>query len=97
VDGRHPVQLYESIGALVVLGLVVAARRRRRVPGEAFCAFGVGYGLLRFGLEFLRANHAPVAGGLTLHQWIAAAAVATCAALFVARRRLYGGLAAATL
>ncbi len=89
-DGRHPAQLYESLGALLVLGLVLVAHRRRRVPGEAFLAFGVGYGVLRFALEFLRANHAPVAGGLTLHQWIALAAVATCAPLFALRRRLYG-------
>ena len=89
-DGRHPAQLYESLGALMVLGLVLVAHRRRRVPGEAFLAFGVGYGVLRFGLEFVRANHVPAAGGLTLHQWIALAAVATCAALFVVRRRLYG-------
>ena len=89
-DGRHPVQLYESSGALVVLALVLVVRNRRQVPGEAFLAFGVGYGLLRFALEFLRANHAPVAGGLTLHQWIAAAAVAACTALFFARRSLYG-------
>jgi phosphatidylglycerol:prolipoprotein diacylglycerol transferase len=88
-DGRHPVQFYESSGALLVLGLVLAAHRRRRVPGEAFLAFGVGYGILRFVLEFLRANHAPVAGGLTLHQWIAAASAAACAGLFVVRRRLY--------
>ncbi len=88
-DGRHPVQLYESAGALVLFGLVLAARRRRRVPGEAFLAFGVGYGALRFAMEFLRANHAPLARGLTLHQWIAAAAVAACIALFLVRRRLY--------
>jgi phosphatidylglycerol:prolipoprotein diacylglycerol transferase len=78
VGGRHPAPLYESIGALAVLALVLAVRRRRRVPGEAFLAFG----------EFLRANHAPK-GGLTVHQWIAAASVALCAALFLARRRLF--------
>lgn len=89
-EGRHPVQLYESLGALAVLGLVLVAQGWRRVPGEAFLVFGVGYGALRFVLEFLRANHAPVAGGLTFHQWIALAAVATCVTVFAVRRRLYG-------
>lgn len=89
VEGRHPAQLYESLGAFALAGLVVAARRRREVPGEAFLAFGVGYGVLRFGLEFLRANHAPLALGLTGHQWFAAASAAACVALWVARRRLY--------
>ena len=88
--GRHPVQLYESLGALVLFGLVLVGRKRRHVPGEGFLAFGVGYGVLRFGLEFVRGDSSPIAAGLTLHQWIAAAAVAACVALFVVRRRLYG-------
>jgi len=87
--GRHPTQLYESCGALVLLGLVLLARRHRRVPGEAFLAFGVGYGILRFGLEFLRADNPVLGAGLTLHQWIALVAVVACVALFVSRRRLY--------
>jgi phosphatidylglycerol:prolipoprotein diacylglycerol transferase len=95
--GRHPVQLYESLGALAVLGLVLAARKQRRVPGEAFCAFGIGYGLLRFALEFLRGNHAPVAHGLTFHQWIAASAAAACLVLLVVRRRLYASSRSSTM
>jgi len=96
-DGRHPVQLYESLGALVILGIVLLARKRRRVPGEAFCAFGIGYGLLRFALEFLRGNHAPLAHGLTLHQWIAASAAAACLVLLVVRRRLYASSRSSTI
>lgn len=87
--GRHPAQLYESLGALLLFVLVLAARRLRRVPGEAFLGFGVGYGLLRFALEFLRDDTSPVSGGLTLHQWIATAAVAACVGLFVVRRKFY--------
>jgi phosphatidylglycerol:prolipoprotein diacylglycerol transferase len=97
VDGRHPAQLYESAGALLLAGLAVLARRHRRVPGEAFLAFGAGYGVLRFALEPLRGNHAPAALGLTLHQWIAAAAVASCTALFVVRRALYASSRSRTM
>jgi len=89
VDGRHPAQLYESLGALTLAGVVALARRRRRVPGEAFLAFGIGYGVLRLALEPLRGNHVQWAMGLTIHQWFAAAAVASCAALWAVRRRLY--------
>jgi phosphatidylglycerol:prolipoprotein diacylglycerol transferase len=88
--GRHPVPLYESAGSLLVLAFVLVARGRRRVAGEAFLAFGTGYSLLRFGLDFLRGDSPRVANGLTVSQWIALAALAACAALFVARRRLYG-------
>jgi phosphatidylglycerol:prolipoprotein diacylglycerol transferase len=97
VDGRHPTQLYESAGALAVLALVLVARRRRVVPGEAFLAFGTGYGALRFALEPLRGNHVPLAAGLTVHQWLAAVAVAACSALFLARRRLYASSRSSTM
>ncbi len=89
VGGRHPAQLYESIGALLLAGFVALARRHRRVPGEAFLAFGVGYGALRLALEPLRGNHVPAALGLTIHQWIAAAVVAVCVAVLALRRSLY--------
>ncbi|HEX5138376.1 MAG TPA: prolipoprotein diacylglyceryl transferase family protein [Planctomycetota bacterium] len=89
VGGRQPAQLYESLGALALAGVVALARRRRRVPGEGFLAFGIGYGALRFALEPLRGNHVPWAEGLTIHQWLAALAAVACAALLVVRRRLY--------
>jgi len=83
----HPVQAYEAAGALVLAGLCVLLTPRRRVPGEMFLLFGTGYGVLRFLCDFLRADTPPVALGGTLSQWVAAGAVAVCAALVPARRR----------
>jgi phosphatidylglycerol:prolipoprotein diacylglycerol transferase len=85
----HPTQLYEAAGALLVAWCAARAAARRRVPGEGFLAFGMGYGAVRFAVEGLRADNPPLALGLTLSQWVAAAGAATCAALLVARRRLY--------
>jgi phosphatidylglycerol:prolipoprotein diacylglycerol transferase len=50
----HPTQLYESLVGLVLLGVVLLARRRQKFEGEVFLTFTFGYGLLRFGLETLR-------------------------------------------
>ncbi len=52
----HPTQIYESLAGAVLLTLVIAARRRRRVPGEALAAFTIGYAVLRYAIETLRAD-----------------------------------------
>jgi len=53
----HPVFVYESLANLVVFGVLVGlslrARRRLR-DGDIFFAYLIGYGIVRFGLEFLR-------------------------------------------
>jgi phosphatidylglycerol:prolipoprotein diacylglycerol transferase len=57
---RHPSQLYEAVGEGIVLFLLLRALERRAVaggwyrPGLLGGAFLVGYGLLRFLLEFTR-------------------------------------------
>lgn len=52
----HPTQLYESLIGLLLFGLTMLVRRFRRFTGEMFCAFTIGYGVLRFFVEFLRAD-----------------------------------------
>ena len=72
----HPAQLYE----LVLLALLLFVLRRvesRRMPAGmlALLALG-GYSILRFFIEFLRADNTLVLGDLTFHQLI-------CITLFV--------------
>ena len=65
----HPVQLYES-ALLVALSLFLfAVYFRRKKTGETFGYYLVGYGQLRFSLEFLRGDQ-QVWGVLTIPQWI---------------------------
>ncbi|MFN8615156.1 MAG: prolipoprotein diacylglyceryl transferase family protein [Vampirovibrionales bacterium] len=53
----HPTPVYESVGALVwLVVLLVLEKRYLRISGQWTSAFLVGYGLLRFGLEFLRGD-----------------------------------------
>lgn len=69
-----PVQALEAAGCLVLMMLVriVASRvrRGRGVAGEAFLTLGLGYALLRFALEFARADNPPAWGWLTFSQGI---------------------------
>ena len=75
----HPVQLYE---AFLALGLCVWLQReigRGGRAGSIICQLVLGYAIIRFGTEFLRADNRPIFYGLTLSQGISLllAAIAT--------------------
>src|SRR5688500_8317797 len=63
----HPVQLYE---ALLAAGLCayLALRRTPRGPGDIALMLLVGYAVIRFGTEFLRADNKLYALGMTFSQ-----------------------------
>jgi len=68
----RPVQLYEST-LLLVLALFLYARFfGKKKDGEVFAWYLTGYGLLRFVLEFFRADQSAWMG-LTIPQWFSAA------------------------
>jgi phosphatidylglycerol:prolipoprotein diacylglycerol transferase len=52
----HPTQLYESLNGLILLGLVFLVRRYRKFSGEVFVAWTMGYAVLRYFVETLRAD-----------------------------------------
>ncbi len=66
----HPTQLYESLGALLIWYLLYKLRPRRRNYGEIFLACMASYGLLRFFIEFVRAENPQIVLGLTMAQII---------------------------
>jgi phosphatidylglycerol:prolipoprotein diacylglycerol transferase len=83
----HPVQLYEA-ALVAVLALVLLWHYPRRRFPWAIASIGLGgYALLRFFMEFLRADHTPVFGGLTLVQLIAAPCALTAVIWWLAARR----------
>lgn len=52
---RHPVQLYSSLGLLIIAGIIGALKKRFTfVHGMWFGIGMIAYGLFRFAIEFLR-------------------------------------------
>ena len=80
-----PIQLFESLGLVllyVVLRRVQRSRQLRR-PGVVLGAYLIGYGLVRWLVEYGRANQPLLMSGLTLHQLLSAIAMAVGLMLIV--------------
>lgn len=68
VEGkRHPTQIYEALGNLIVLLILIFLWRKNPRPGVMFWTYMLSYGIIRFVAEFLREDVA-VLIGLTLTQ-----------------------------
>ena len=76
---RHPSQLYEALleglFLMALLWFMFWKTRARYQPGKLVGAFILVYGLVRFGLEFIRAPDAHLVGfaqstGLHMGQWL---------------------------
>jgi len=86
----HPTQLYEVLVGLALFALVMWTRRRRRFAGQPFLTFFVGYGVLRFALEWLRGDEQRGGLlGLSTSQIIAVTTIVAAGALWpvLSRRR----------
>jgi phosphatidylglycerol:prolipoprotein diacylglycerol transferase len=71
-----PTQLYEALGCLLVSALCMfALHPRKRFDGQVFCASMAGYAVVRFFLEYLRADDRGALLGLSTSQWISIAMV----------------------
>ena len=78
----HPTQLYESLAGLALLVLVLVVRRRRTFSGQAFAAFFMGYAVLRYSIEIVRADlQRGTVGPFSTSQFIAVATFLLAAAL----------------
>lgn len=84
-----PTQLFES-ASLLVLYLILRARQIPSVlrrPGTLFGLYLIGYGLIRWTLEFWRAHQPLVWAGLTLHQLISLVLIVVGVTLLTAKQR----------
>jgi len=52
----HPYQLYESLSAFLLCLVLYWLFKRRSFYGQLFCLYLIGYGILRFFLEFFRGD-----------------------------------------
>lgn len=79
----HQPAMYDLLGALALLGVLLWLRRRARArAGVAILLWGVWYGTERFVIDFTRSIDERF-GGLTGTQWLAAVLAITCAVTLV--------------
>ncbi|MCR5004360.1 MAG: prolipoprotein diacylglyceryl transferase [Clostridiales bacterium] len=52
----QPTFLYESAGNLLLVILMLLLWKKRKTPGVIFCTYLIGYGLLRFVIEYIRTD-----------------------------------------
>lgn len=77
-----PTQLMEGFGSLVIAFVIIGlVQPRKRFEGWTFCWSMSLYAVLRFALEFLRADDRGEYGLFSTSQWISIVIVAGCAAL----------------
>lgn len=77
----HPTQLYEALG-LIAIHLFLR-RCKKKLTFRLFGFYLLGYGLLRFTLEFWRGDAEPGLFTLTLAQTLAAALLVPCGLLWI--------------
>lgn len=82
-----PVQLVEAAGDLILCLVLCQLSRRWKGTGLTMPAYGIGYGVLRFVLEFFRGDAVRGHwGNLSTSQWISLAIIAA-SAVFIGWRR----------
>lgn len=90
----YPTQLYESGLCLLLAAALWRLGKRARVSGEQFLWMGIGYAVLRFIVEFFRADNPAVVAiggrGLTFSQVATIGILALAAGTWLVRRRFAG-------
>lgn len=84
----HPTQLYEAAAMVVIGRLLFGMLKRRHAPGAVVLAYFMLYAVVRFGLEYLRADFRGDAfgGALSTSQVFSLAAFAAGLALWLVKR-----------
>ncbi len=52
----HPTQLYESFAMLAVFGILLSLHRKKKFNGQVLIAYMILYPIIRFTIEFVRAD-----------------------------------------
>ena len=77
----HPVQLYEAVLAFLLAAVLQRSFAKRLSAGKVAAQLVLGYALIRFATEFLRADNQPLYWGLTLSQMISLLLAGACVAI----------------
>ena len=88
---RHPSQLYEAFfEGIFLFGILWFLRKRVRTSGAMLALYLIGYGLVRFGIEFFRQPDAHlgfVMTGFSMGQVLCALMILAGVILFVFLRK----------
>jgi phosphatidylglycerol:prolipoprotein diacylglycerol transferase len=88
----HPAQLYEIAGDMCIFILLLTVRNRPIFRGNLLWVYGLGYGLIRFVIEFYRGDVRPMIGALSWNQWICLCFMLTGGIMLVRRFMRRGAL-----
>jgi prolipoprotein diacylglyceryltransferase len=80
----QPAPLLEALAGLLMIGAGLALPRRAR-RGACFAAVALIYAGGRFAVEFVRGDPRPMAGPLSLPQWLSLAVIALVASAALGR------------
>lgn len=83
-----PTQVFSSLGALAVFGLLLFMRRFRKYYGEQLALLFIFYPISRFTVEFFRGDNYPVFAGLSIPQVFSAACFVIALACLAFLRKL---------
>ncbi len=83
----HPAQLYEALLAFTLCIFLNFSFIRRRLRGEIFAAFCLGYGFIRFCVEYFRADTPPIYFGMSVSQVISLGIALSGLTLFICLRK----------
>ncbi len=64
---RHPAALYEMLALIALFIVLLKLRKKNMEKGMLFASYVIGYSILRFGIDFIRADR--IVYGLTGTQW----------------------------
>jgi phosphatidylglycerol---prolipoprotein diacylglyceryl transferase len=85
----HPTQLYEALGCLgIAAWLLIVTHPRKHFDGQVMLMFLIDYAVLRFVLEYLRADDRGIFFGLSTSQWIGLVCVLIAAGAYPRVRKL---------
>ena len=84
----HPTEIYEALGNLVIFAGLSALYRHKRFDGQIWWLYVLGYGVLRFIVEFFRGDYEThYFGVLTLGHLIALTMIGAGAVALVLHQR----------
>ena len=86
----HPVQLYESAANLLLCIALLLLFRKVKKVGQIAASYFIGYGLIRFSLEFLRGDHTDSILGMTPAQFLGIFIMIPCGIFFYLYFGKYG-------